>query len=65
MNCSAPLVNQMSEDTVCTSCGIPLTETGSTVFKCPGCGKFDAGRCYNCRDQSVNYKCPECGFEGP
>ncbi|MCK5037497.1 MAG: DUF1610 domain-containing protein [Thermoplasmata archaeon] len=55
----------MSEDVVCTSCRKPLVETGSTMFNCPSCGKFMAGRCYNCRDQSVTYICPECGFEGP
>ncbi len=65
MMCSAHLVNLMSDDIVCTSCGIPLTETGSTMFKCPSCGKSTVGRCYNCRDQSVKYHCPDCGFEGP
>ena len=55
----------MDEDVVCTSCGIPLTETGSTIFKCPGCGKKMLGRCKSCRYQSVEYQCPECGFKGP
>ena len=50
---------------VCTSCGVRLSGTGSTVFKCPQCNKVDIGRCAQCRDQSVVYRCRECGFEGP
>ncbi|MCK5548437.1 MAG: DUF1610 domain-containing protein [Thermoplasmata archaeon] len=50
---------------VCSSCGIRLSGGGATVFKCPGCGAGDIGRCAQCRDQSVVYKCKECGFEGP
>jgi predicted RNA-binding Zn-ribbon protein involved in translation (DUF1610 family) len=50
---------------VCSSCGIRLSGRGSTVFKCPQCGRADIGRCARCRDQSVAFKCAECGFEGP
>ncbi|MCK4758347.1 MAG: DUF1610 domain-containing protein [Thermoplasmata archaeon] len=55
----------MDEDVVCTSCKIPLTERGSAIFNCPSCGKNTIGRCKSCRDQSVEYQCPECGFTGP
>ncbi len=50
---------------VCNSCGVRLTGEGDTVFKCPNCGKAIIGRCKQCRDQSVEYVCPECGFVGP
>jgi len=49
----------------CNSCGIVLHGTGTTTFLCPSCGKSTIGRCARCRDQSVPYKCPECGFKGP
>ncbi|MCD6111546.1 MAG: DUF1610 domain-containing protein [Thermoplasmata archaeon] len=49
----------------CISCGVPLTDVGDVSFYCPGCGKALIGRCHHCRDQSVLYVCPECGFEGP
>ncbi len=49
----------------CSSCGIRLIERGDSVFPCPHCGAAQVGRCRKCRDQSVSYKCPECGFMGP
>ena len=49
----------------CSSCGIRLIERGDTVFPCPHCGASLVGRCRNCRDQSVKYKCVDCGFMGP
>ncbi|OGS48181.1 MAG: RNA-binding protein [Euryarchaeota archaeon RBG_16_68_13] len=52
-------------DSRCTSCGAVLSEKGSTSFLCPSCGKGAIGRCTRCRDQSVLYRCPTCGFEGP
>ncbi|MDY6985515.1 MAG: zinc finger domain-containing protein [Candidatus Thermoplasmatota archaeon] len=50
---------------VCSSCGTPLVERKDAVFLCPSCGKTLVGRCYRCRDKSVPYVCPECGFRGP
>ncbi|MCI4366920.1 MAG: zinc finger domain-containing protein [Thermoplasmata archaeon] len=52
-------------DLRCSSCGLALTGRGSTHFPCPDCGKTTVGRCPRCRDQSVMYRCPECGFAGP
>ncbi|UCC94267.1 MAG: DUF1610 domain-containing protein [Thermoplasmata archaeon] len=49
----------------CISCGVPLTHQGRASFKCPGCGNVEMGRCNQCRGQSVAFKCPECGFQGP
>ncbi|HTT15103.1 MAG TPA: zinc finger domain-containing protein [Thermoplasmata archaeon] len=49
----------------CTSSGHALPAPGGTQFPCPGCGIEVIGRCARCRDQSVLYKCPRCGFEGP
>ncbi len=51
-------------DKNCTSCNAPLAEEGATEFGCPACGvKID--RCYRCREQSITYVCPKCGFGGP
>ncbi|MFZ0892639.1 MAG: zinc finger domain-containing protein [Thermoplasmata archaeon] len=49
----------------CTSCGRGLGGKGSTHFLCPQCGEATIGREARCRDQSVTYHCPVCGFEGP
>ena len=49
----------------CSSCGVRLIERGDSIFPCPHCGGVLLGRCRNCRDQSVKYKCGECGFIGP
>jgi predicted RNA-binding Zn-ribbon protein involved in translation (DUF1610 family) len=49
----------------CASCGRALTTRGSTHFKCPDCGQVEIGRCAQCRDQSVAYRCSNCGFAGP
>jgi predicted RNA-binding Zn-ribbon protein involved in translation (DUF1610 family) len=49
----------------CNSCGIRLHGRGITSFKCPNCGKGLIGRCPQCRDQSVEYTCTECGYKGP
>ena len=61
------MVTDDSDESVenCSSCGIRLIERGDCVFPCPHCGSVRVGRCRNCRDQSVMYKCPECGFSGP
>lgn len=58
-------MSTMYIDAVCSSCGIRLASSGSTVFKCPQCGQVDIGRCAQCRDQSVVYACKGCNFEGP
>lgn len=55
----------MSEEHRCASCGTRLTGKGNVIFKCPGCGAKELGRCPQCRDQSVEYRCPDCGYEGP
>lgn len=49
----------------CTSCGIRRVDRGFTSFKCPACSKVIIGRCPECKDQSTNYTCKECGFVGP
>ena len=49
----------------CTSCGRALPSPGGTQFPCPSCGEVTIGRDARCRDQSVIYRCPKCGFEGP
>lgn len=48
----------------CVSCGKGLLETGSATFICPNCDTV-IGRCGSCREQSVTYTCPTCGFTGP
>ncbi len=55
----------MATNRRCTSCGLALTARGATSFPCPDCGDAGLGRCPRCRDQSVVYRCPKCGFEGP
>ncbi len=55
----------MKKIEVCSSCGIRLIDRSSTSFPCPVCGETAIGRCRICRDQSVNYICEKCGFEGP
>ncbi|MBU0628090.1 MAG: RNA-binding protein [Nanoarchaeota archaeon] len=51
---------------VCGSCkSITTNIEGSTVFKCPNCGKTDIVRCKHCRSIAAKYKCASCGFEGP
>ncbi|MGD0056317.1 MAG: zinc finger domain-containing protein [Methanomassiliicoccales archaeon] len=55
----------MESEKVCNSCGIRLISKGITFFSCPMCGESQIGRCTNCRDQSVPYVCPKCGFGGP
>ncbi|HKW43393.1 MAG TPA: zinc finger domain-containing protein [Thermoplasmata archaeon] len=52
-------------ETRCTSCGNVISGKGTTIFPCPSCGKVQIGRCRRCRDQSVAYHCPSCGFVGP
>ncbi len=48
----------------CISCGRSLRAKGSVEFACPDCGE-PLGRCQQCRDQSVTYRCPQCRFLGP
>ena len=55
----------MENEKVCSSCGKRLVGKGITFFKCPQCGATEIGRCSNCRDQGVKYKCDKCGFTGP
>ena len=55
----------MENEHKCASCGIRLIEKGDVVFRCPGCGTKQLGRCAHCRDQSVEYACPDCDFRGP
>ncbi len=56
---------EVRADVKCTSCGRSLRASGATQFLCPSCGEATIGRCARCRDQSVTYRCPKCGFEGP
>jgi len=55
----------MNKEKICSSCGIRLIGEGIAFFPCPWCGEVEIGRCANCRDQSVKYVCPKCGFQGP
>jgi len=58
----------MTKDKVinCTSCKVEVANlNGSVIFDCPNCGKIKIVRCVDCRNKSIKYKCPECGFEGP
>jgi len=48
----------------CTSCNTRLVEKGFVRFPCPQCGEIIA-RCVKCRELAVEYKCPNCGYEGP
>ncbi|HQD25714.1 MULTISPECIES: zinc finger domain-containing protein [Methanoculleus] len=48
----------------CTSCNATLAVEGSTGFPCPVCANT-IYRCYRCREQSIAYTCPKCGFQGP
>ena len=48
----------------CTSCGRPVPSKGATQFPCPSCGEATIARDARCRDQSVPYVCPKCGFVG-
>ncbi len=52
-------------DLRCTSCGRGLAGRGATTFACPSCGVETIGRDARCRDQSVPYRCRNCGFVGP
>ena len=63
LNRDAPPVSSMKLR--CSSCGIPIVGTGFSKFKCPGCGSTEQARCRQCRDQSVQYVCQDCGFVGP
>ncbi|HTS32843.1 MAG TPA: zinc finger domain-containing protein [Thermoplasmata archaeon] len=56
---------QSKVDLRCTSCGRAVPSLGATQFPCPSCGEVVIGRCARCRDQSVGYTCPKCGFRGP
>ena len=49
----------------CSSCGTRLLGKATTTFACPACGEAHVGRCAQCRDQSVAYRCDSCGFTGP
>ncbi|MBA3046533.1 MAG: DUF1610 domain-containing protein [Candidatus Thermoplasmatota archaeon] len=55
----------MENEHACASCGTRLIGKGDVVFKCPGCGIKLLGRCAQCRDQSVEYGCKDCGYQGP
>lgn len=59
------LATDMEKEKICSSCGVRLIGKGITFFPCPNCGASEIGRCPNCRDQSVQYFCPSCGFKGP
>ncbi|RLF41756.1 MAG: RNA-binding protein [Thermoplasmata archaeon] len=48
----------------CISCGKGFVGKGFVTFICPMCDTV-IGRCGSCREQSVKYTCPTCGFTGP
>ena len=41
-----------------------LQKRAQQSFACPACG-VEITRCYRCREQSIPYVCPKCGFGGP
>ncbi|MFW6025180.1 MAG: zinc finger domain-containing protein [Candidatus Woesearchaeota archaeon] len=50
----------------CISCDKPLmNDEGSVKFKCPSCNEYMIKRCSSCRKIAAEYKCPNCGFQGP
>ena len=50
----------------CSSCKKQVVNVkGSTRFKCPGCGKEEIVRCYECRRLATKYICKKCEFKGP
>jgi len=56
----------MKQTKFCTSCKKSIENiTGSVIFNCPECGKYEIIRCTHCRKIASKYKCPECGFVGP
>lgn len=67
MGGSAPAAGSqpMKYTDVCSSCGTRLLGKGATSFPCPSCGASNIGRCPQCRDQSVVFRCEECAFAGP
>lgn len=62
---TGPAQTMAGTDRRCSSCGMALSGRGSTHFPCPDCGEVTIGRDARCRDQSVLYHCPKCGFTGP
>jgi predicted RNA-binding Zn-ribbon protein involved in translation (DUF1610 family) len=52
-------MNLMEE---CISCG--KKDFNGISFPCPKC-KTKLTRCQKCRDLSIDYTCPKCGFVGP
>jgi len=58
--------NKMNGNLVCASCKKSIKNiTGTAMFKCPKCGKYEIIRCKHCREIAVKYVCPECEFSGP
>ncbi|MFA6888607.1 MAG: zinc finger domain-containing protein [Candidatus Woesearchaeota archaeon] len=56
----------MTKEIQCISCKKnQINCTGTIMFKCPQCGKFEIVRCKKCREIATPYVCPECGFNGP
>jgi len=56
----------MEEDKKCVSCKRKIDNiTGSVVFMCPSCKKYELVRCKDCRKSAIRYACPGCGFRGP
>ncbi|HEY4699061.1 MAG TPA: zinc finger domain-containing protein [Nitrososphaerales archaeon] len=50
----------------CTSCNRPIMPNEkSSKFQCPECGNNILWRCEKCRTFSREYRCVNCGFEGP
>ncbi|HEY4673615.1 MAG: zinc finger domain-containing protein [Thaumarchaeota archaeon] len=51
---------------VCSSCNKPVLPGEKAVkFYCPECGESLMWRCEKCRKFSREYKCVNCGFQGP
>ena len=65
-------MNNMSEKQqsaqlpVCSSCNKPIMPGDkASRFNCPECGDILVWRCEKCRKFSREYRCINCGFEGP
>lgn len=61
-----PVIIESATPPICSSCGRLISPYEKGVkFYCPNCGAVLLWRCRKCRELSLPYRCPNCGFEGP